>query len=238
MENFFDNKRVAFQFSGGKDSLAALTLLEPYWSQMTVYWLNSGDTVPEVKAAVYTLAEKLPHFVEVTGDVLNVRREGIPSDLVAADANHLGGTFLGHGLRIQDRNECCIRSLMLPLAARMKEDGIEVIIRGQKLSDKRKSPIRSGETHDGVFYWFPLELWDDVAVKSFLARNGVALPEYYSKLQSSPDCLHCTAYLDEGRKEFLINRYPVAWAKVRADLVTINATVEEALAPLRAHLEV
>lgn len=232
-----DNAKIAYQFSGGKDSLAGLFLLKPWWDRLTVYWLNSGDAVPEVEEFVREIADLVPNFVEVEGCVREqVAVFGPPTDLLAADASWMGAQALGHTLVFQDRNSCCFNSLMRPLQDRMKADGVEVIIRGQKLADKRKSAIRSGAVVDGVMYLFPLEGWTDADVVAYLERIGVGLPSYYQHLRSSPDCLHCTAYLDEQRKDFLQASHPEAWQKVAMNLRLIRSTAQESLHELNTFL--
>jgi 3'-phosphoadenosine 5'-phosphosulfate sulfotransferase (PAPS reductase)/FAD synthetase len=39
--------KAVLQFSGGKDSLACLLLLRPWWDRLTVMWVNTGAAFPE-----------------------------------------------------------------------------------------------------------------------------------------------------------------------------------------------
>jgi len=53
------HERIALHVSGGKDSLATLYLLRPYWDKLTVYWLNSGDTVPATESMMREIASAI-----------------------------------------------------------------------------------------------------------------------------------------------------------------------------------
>ncbi len=56
---FARHKRIAFQFSGGRDSTAALYLLRAYWSRMTVIHLDTGDQFPETREVVVAVGRDL-----------------------------------------------------------------------------------------------------------------------------------------------------------------------------------
>ncbi|WP_196933715.1 methyltransferase domain-containing protein, partial [Pseudacidovorax intermedius] len=82
--------RVGFQFSGGRDSTAALYLLRDRWADMTIYHLDTGDQFPETRE----VARRVRADVEAAGGRFEVietdvraRREavGFPSDLVPVD---------------------------------------------------------------------------------------------------------------------------------------------------------
>src|SRR5213076_1916096 len=117
------HERIALQFSGGKDSLALLYLMRPFWDRLTVYWLDTGDAFPETAALVAEVEAMVPHFVTVHGIQPEVIAEfGLPSDLVPARSTPVGIAATGTGILIQDRYSCCLRSLMLPLHGRMRAD--------------------------------------------------------------------------------------------------------------------
>lgn len=239
LDVFARHEKVAFQFSGGKDSLAALWLLKPYWSRMTVYWLNTGDPVPELQEFVDKVAEEVPHFKVIQGQQLaTIERFGWPADVLPADASLFGRVATASsGSVFQTREHCCVNSLMKPMHDQMLRDGVTLIIRGQKACDPRKAPIESGYVEDGIEYYFPIESWSNDDVRRFLTQQSVALPSFYGTLSASPDCLTCTAYLDENRKQFLQTNHPEAWKTVHFRLTELKYALRDPLTHLMQHLE-
>lgn len=227
LQEVFDrHEKVAFQFSGGKDSLAALWYLHDFWDQMVVYWLDTGDAVPEVKKFIEATLEVVPDSRIIHHDVHKFWDSmGWPSDLMPADFTRMGQDVLGGtAALISSREACCVNNLMLPLHQRMLDDGITLIIRGQKNSDLRKGQLRSGDVLEGIEYLYPIETWADEDVYEFLDVNGIPLPDYYNFLAASPDCLHCTAYWEEGRGVYLKERHPKVYSTVKARLSYIHKT--------------
>jgi phosphoadenosine phosphosulfate reductase len=213
------HERIAFQFSGGKDSLAALFRLRSCWSRMTVYWTNTGDAVPEVRAVVDRVRDLVPNFVEITGRVAEqIAEHGLPSDLVPTTAG------LSERPRLQDRFNCCYHALMAPMHQRMHDDGITLIVRGQKSADTLKSPLRSGAIESGVELLFPLEHWTDDEVFAYLEKHAF-VPDYYQHLAASPDCLTCSAYWSEGRAGWLKTHHPEAYQAYQGKLDIIREAV-------------
>lgn len=213
------HKHIAFQFSGGKDSLAALFLMRDYWPAMTVYWTNTGDPVPEVQAVVERVRALVPHFVEISGRVNEqIAAHGLPSDLVPTSVG------LDEPPRLQDRFNCCYHALMAPMHQRMRDDGVSLIVRGQKSADRLKSPLRSGAVENGVELLFPLEHWTDAEVFAYLEEHAF-VPDYYQELVASPDCLTCSAYWGESRAVWLKNKHPEAYQVYQGKLDVIREAV-------------
>ncbi|CAH0532151.1 phosphoadenosine phosphosulfate reductase [Ralstonia phage UAM5] len=227
-----NHKKIALQLSGGKDSLACLYVMRPYWDRLTVYWLNTGAAFPETVEQMKAIREMVPHFVEIAGRQPEVIAQfGMPSDIVPVNSTPVGVTAAGDGRAlIQDRYSCCLRSLMIPMHERMVQDGITLIIRGQKDSDRLKAPIKSGDVVDGVQYLLPIEAWDDDDVLSYLKGQGVTLPRFYEKLRASPDCISCSAYWEEGRSAYLKQYHPREHVIYQARLDAINVAVNEHIA--------
>lgn len=226
------HERIALQFSGGKDSLACLHLMRPYWDKLTVYWLNSGDPFPEILEVAEKVEAMVPSFVRVDGrQPETIMQFGIPSDIVPVGSTPVGLVASGgNGVLIQDRYSCCWRSLMQPMHERMSEDGITLVIRGQKNADRLRAPIKSGQVVDGIEYLFPLEDWSDEQVMDFLRENGVEVPSFYDVLRASPDCMTCSAYWEEGRAAYLKERHPDAYEEYQSRLNTISEATAEAIA--------
>jgi phosphoadenosine phosphosulfate reductase len=224
--------RIALQVSGGRDSLACLYLLRPFWNRLTVYWCNTGDAYPETVEIMQHVAALVPHFVEIDGrqpDV--VAGFGLPSDIVPASHTPIG--IMGgdsFGPLIQDRYSCCSRVFMLPLHERMVADGITLVIRGQKDADKLKSPIRSGAVDLGIEYLFPIEDWSTSQVMDYLVAEGAPVPRFYDMLDGTPDCMTCSAYWEHGAAKYLKRYHPVQFVEVQRRLDVINEAVGKSIA--------
>jgi phosphoadenosine phosphosulfate reductase len=222
------HERIALQFSGGKDSLALLYLMRPYWGRLTVYWLATGDSFPETRELVEQIGDMVPRFARVDGQQpVVIAQFGIPSDLVPANSTPIGLAAKGGGVLIQDRYSCCMRSLMMPLHERMKQDGITLVIRGQKMVDKMRSPLKSGDVEDGIEYLFPLEDWDDAKVFAYLREEGIEIPRFYEIMNASPDCMSCSAYWEDGRAAYLKQHHPEAYQEYQRRLNAISAATAE-----------
>lgn len=219
------HERIALQFSGGKDSLATLFLLKDHWPKITVYWTNTGDPVPEVAAVVAKVKAMVPNFVEIHGRVVEQNEVfGMPSDLVPTTSTPIGISAYGKGERLQDRFQCCYKSLMEPMQERMALDGVTLIIRGQKTADTMKSPLRSGAIEGATELLFPIEDWTDDQVFAWLEQHAF-VPDYYKELAASPDCLTCSAYWSEGRAAWLKRKHPQAYAQYQLKLDIIREAV-------------
>lgn len=226
------HSKIALQFSGGRDSLACLYLLKDYWPKLTVYWCNTGAAFPETIALMGRIRELVPNFVEIGGNQPAVTQVfGIPSDIVPVSSTPIGLAVSGDGRQmIQDRYSCCARTMMQPTHARMVQDGITLIIRGQKNADRLKSPVRSGHTEDGIEYLFPIQDWSRAKVVSFLREQGVELPRFYEILESTPDCMTCTAWWEEGAAKYLKRYHHAQYLENQSKLARINQAVSEHIA--------
>ena len=64
---FYRHDRVALQISGGKDSLAVLHAMQPWWDRLCVFWTNPGNPFPETVALMEKIKAEVPFFGEVAG---------------------------------------------------------------------------------------------------------------------------------------------------------------------------
>lgn len=230
---FERHDRIAFQFSGGRDSTAALYLLRPLWSRMTVYHLDTGDQFPETRAVVDRVERDVP-IVRVLSDVAKVRAEhGLASDLVPVDNSHIGRMVSGRALNIQSRYDCCVRALMAPMHQRMIEDGITLIVRGQRDDEYAIPPLRSGEVADGFEVLYPIQSWTGDEVSAYLKDDGLPLAPFYERgARRAPECMGCTAWWDEGRSAYLRDYHPQAYAAYRANIKAIRLEIDRQYAML------
>ena len=208
--------------------MVLLHLLQEYLDHITVYCLRQRFVFTETQGAIDWAKTLAPNFVEIYSE----RPEGtLPSDVVPVRDTGLGLTMEGKkGLEILDRYVCCWVTIVEPLEARMKEDGITRVLRGQKASDQYKSPRRSGTVDSGIEYIFPLEKWTDEEVLEYIKANDIPLPASYSKLKGGLDCIGCTAWLEEGKMAYLKEAHP----KIAKDTLRNIRVIAEIVKP---HME-
>jgi 3'-phosphoadenosine 5'-phosphosulfate sulfotransferase (PAPS reductase)/FAD synthetase/ubiquinone/menaquinone biosynthesis C-methylase UbiE len=226
---------TVLQFSGGKDSLACLYLLEPHWSEIMVAWVNTGAAFPETIAQMAEIRAKVPHFIEIAGRQ-SIDREGYPTDVLPIASTTLGQQFeRTRPRRFQSRYSCCAAALWIPMQQAMKDLGAKVIIRGQKRVDDRSNRIRSGTVIDGIRYEFPIDDWTDEQVKEYLASRGVELPANYRYMNTGLDCWNCTAYLDQnvGKFDYMRERHPQKHEHVQGVLAELDEIIGRDLEPVR-----
>lgn len=223
--------RVVLELSSGKDSAACLYLLEPYWEKITVVWMNPGNPYPETVEYMDKIRAMVPYFVELRGHQPDwIKEFGYPVDVMPVSASPftmIPGTQ--ENLKLQPFVSCCSANMWLPLAKWVKDNEVTGVIRGQKLCDSLKSPVKNGDVIDGIEYLFPIEGWDNARVLEYL---GDRIPASYKRgLLSSLDCMNCTAYIQEnpGRVADLELIYPPAAKEVRK---VLSHVYEESMAVL------
>jgi phosphoadenosine phosphosulfate reductase len=220
---------VALQFSGGRDSLAMLLLLRPYWDRVTVYYTASGDAYPETLALAHAVSQHVPRFVQIEGKVKETHtKHGWPSDVLPAGATwRFGKEHIKGHLPLIDRHNCCYLSIMAPMHERMRADDITLILRGQRDADEPKSHVKNGETVDGFTIMYPIADWSAEQVDAFIEAQGLLLPPYYAAgATSAPDCMHCTAWLETNAHKYLRTNHPAVASEVQRRLNQIKVSVE------------
>jgi phosphoadenosine phosphosulfate reductase len=230
---FARHHRIGFQFSGGRDSTAALYLLRPLWSRMTVYHLDTGDQFPETRRVVQAVARDVP-IVMIHGDSKAVREQfGLPSDLVPVDSTDLGRACTGEAVRIVSKFECCARSLMLPMHQRMLDDGISLIVRGQRADEFAQAPTRSGDRDEHVELLFPIEDWTAAQVDAYIREHDLPVAPFYAEgMNETPECMGCTGWWRDGRLQYLRRYYPHEYAEVRRTISIVRAAIDRQYATL------
>ena len=226
---FARHSKIAFQFSGGKDSTALLFKMRPYWDRMRVYHLNTGDQHPETTELINQVNQLIPVTV-IQSDVFAVKRQfGLPSDVVPwTSAIRAYECNAGSTPLIQDRVSCCYRTTMEPMHDIMKRMGVTLIIRGQKNADSLKGDLVSGDVLDGFEFLYPISDLTDQDCFDLLEANGIKIPSYYSEgLVHSGDCLGCTAWnTEESRPKYLRDNFPDRFKQYRVEMLTIADAVE------------
>jgi phosphoadenosine phosphosulfate reductase len=222
------HKNIALQFSGGKDSLVVLYLLKAYWDRLTVYWLDSGDVLPETRNLIDKIKAQVPNFVEIKGrQPETIAAFGWPSDVVPKSTTPFGALIEHSSIRLNDRYFCCYKSIMEPMHQRMMEDKITLIIRGQKNADNAKGPHNSGDIVGDMQVFYPIENWTDEQVMEYLKKENIDIPRYYLEgMTSAPDCMSCTAWLEHKQPAYMKKHYPEQYKELHKRLNMIRIAVE------------
>lgn len=221
----FAGKRCALQFSGGKDSLACLYMLRPFVERgLPVYWTHTGDTIPETQAVVEQVRGWVPDFRVIEADVLGWKAaHGLPSDVTTAQSSWMGRQYGMSETALVGRFECCWHNLMRPMHERMLADGVELVIRGTKLADAGQVPANGATEHYAVL--LPLLDWSHSEVFAYLNAVGAPRSPVYDRFKSisAPECLHCSAWWDDGKAAYLKARHPDKVGQYAVNLQTIRA---------------
>lgn len=231
---FERHERIAFHFSGGRDSTAALYLLRPYWGRMTIYHLDTGDQFPETRAVVDAVEAEVGPMVRVITNVKASRAEfGMPSDLVPTDNTPIGRMVSGRQIKLVGRYECCAHNLMIPMHQRTLADGITLLIRGQRDDEYVKQPMRSGDVENGIEVLYPIQEWTGDMVSEYLFAGGHPIAPFYERgALRAPECMGCTAWWDEGRAEYMKKYQPEAHAAYSINIKLIREEIGHQLAML------
>lgn len=230
---FARHTKIAFQLSGGRDSCAALWTLRPYWGRMTVYHANTGDQYPETTAIIDWWRQHVDVTV-VHSDVKKYHAEvGWPSDVLPFNGTPLGRDISGETTRIVGRLDCCWTNLMWPIHQRMLDDGITLIVRGQRDADYKKPPMRSGDTEGPIEALYPIQSWTTAEVDAYCREHGLPMAPWYAEgAAHGSDCLHCTAWWDDGRLPYLRGHHPEPYSIVRRRLDRIGEVITRQFEPL------
>ncbi len=214
--------------------MACLYLLRAHLDRITVYWVNAGDELPETAEIIEACKAFIPHFVEIKADSVTWRVEnGVPSDLVPTSGSSIGMTIGLGTLRISDRFSCCSENLMRPMHTRMKEDGITLIIRGQKRCDMPNVPFVSGQSADGFEFFYPIEEWTNHDVFDYLRTVGAPIHPIYEYGEQGANCATCTAWWGDAQHEFRRIKHP----EIHAKLIPVMQAMRGAIDANMRHLE-
>ena len=205
MQEFFNrHEKVALMFSGGKDSIACLHLVEQYFDKVVVVWVNTGANFPEIEALMEKTRAEVPNFLEIkTNQPESIKAKGYAVDVVPVNYPHLGQSVTSiKDFKVRSYFECCSENFWMPCDAEMRRIGVTGIIRGQRNSEAHRAPIKSGHIENGIEYHLPIEKWSKTDVVDYLRSKDVVIDERLSMDHSSLDCWNCTAYMAESAERF------------------------------------
>lgn len=230
------HERIAFQLSGGRDSVAALYAMSGWWDQMTVYHLDTGDRFPEVARVIERIQSDVPVTIVQSSAQAFRTAHGMPADIVPADNEPAGQFLSANPVGLVSRFVCCAHVIMVPMHQRMLDDGITLIVRGQRASDYVREPAPQGVDIGGMELLFPIHDWSDQDVDAFIEDQGLPVGDFYAAgMSTTPDCMGCTAWLGDGRLAYMADRFPAQAADVRARIQTIRAEVARQLKTFEVH---
>ena len=223
------HEKAALYLSGGKDSLAMLYVMRPWWEKLTVVWLDTGDAPEKTHELMERIKQMVPSFLHVRSNQPEViATDGLPIDLnVPEMAGEFGNWMSQVGMKFQNRYDCCSKVLWQPLHNAIVDSGFTLLIRGQKENDPVRPNSRNGDHYDKFELLFPLNEWSDDDVFDYLQENAIPVLGDYSYGRSNIDCCTCTAYLHEfDRGRFLKEQEPEKYPLYRSRLAMVTSQVE------------
>jgi phosphoadenosine phosphosulfate reductase len=218
-------KEPILLFSGGKDSLLCLLMLQNQLDHINVVFVNTGKSFPEALEFINTIKPLCKKFIELHSDRdSDWKIHGQPSDLIAP--------LIG---KYQSVKSCCYKNLTLPTINLIKALDSKLLIRGCKVTDEIYDGYKSLSVVEGVTIYNPIEDFTDHQVLEALKTFDIKLPEHYTYKHTSLDCMDCTGYLKDtkDRLKLLKAKYPEIYAEVRTNIETIIKISEEALDSIR-----
>jgi phosphoadenosine phosphosulfate reductase len=228
-----NHKNVALQFSGGKDSLACVHLLRPFWERLTLYHIDTGDLLPEVREIVAEVEAIVPRFVRIETDSAQFMQSiGLPSDLVPTTSTAAGLLIGASKQRIIDRFDCCFHNIMKPMHERAIADGCTLVIRGTKRADFAKIPAEDGPTGLGYDLWLPLLEWSHEDVFAYLREVGAPICRVYEHRVNAPECATCPAWWSERRRDYLSKYHPALFKEYHRKLMDVADEIAPHIAEL------
>jgi phosphoadenosine phosphosulfate reductase len=214
------HRRVALLFSGGKDALACLYLLRPWWDRVDVVWVNTGDAFAEVVEQMARIRTLVPRFHEVHANApAQIAANGWPVEALPIAQTVLGRVLERHARQLlQPYTACCTENILTPAMRAVAELGATLVIRGERREECRRGAVESGQVWNGVEWLLPIFDWTLDDVWTFLREQGAEVPAYYATCSKSIDCRLCTAQLSDaaaGEAQYLREHHPDA-ARERA----------------------
>jgi len=240
------NTPAILQFSGGKDSLAILSLCKD--KNITVHFVDTGAALPHMSKFIRDACKKFDVPLEVISPPMPVQEYtelyGLPSDIVPSELSPENAFLLKTPpeTKIQSRLQCCNAMRWNPMQTAIIKSGITTVIRGYKDSDKYKTQGSRVLLDNGIKYVAPLYDWTDKDVFEYLEKEGLELPEQYGTTDNSLDCWLCTAFSDNKGSEmdfkYIRDSYPELWPELVSRAGRIKSAVEKEKAKIDAVFDI
>lgn len=193
-----ENPTTALLFSGGRDSIVLLHILEPYLDETLVIWVNTGAAYESTLKQMGQVRNTVPHFFEITTDQpSDIDKWGYPTDILVQ--RHDRSLFGNLEPRLQSTISCCAKNIWLPTQLCLKDKGIKLCYIGAR-EDETMADSRWDGTRDDIEFKYPLRKWTAQMVQDYTKKHNIMLPPYYLQgEEKSRDCWNCTGYLWERR---------------------------------------
>lgn len=188
---------IALLFSGGRDSLVLLHILEPWLGEIVIVWVNTGAAYESTLKQMAEVRNAVPHFVELTSNqAADIEKWGWPVDIVPVkhDWNQQGNLTP----KLQSSTLCCYKNISTPIETFLNEKGIKVCYVGQRQDEGNVDQRWDGQ-RQGIEFRYPLRKWTKKMVMDYVSKHNVKTPHYYSTEEKSRDCWNCTGFLSERR---------------------------------------
>ena len=241
-EFYSRHERVALMFSGGRDSIACLHLIEPYLDRTLVIWVNTQANFPEIESLMEGVRALVPRFLEVVSDQpASIAANGYPSDVVPTSFTAWGQQATApKDIKIRSLFECCAENLWYPAAEAIKELGVTGVIRGQRRDEAIRGVIESGHVFEDVEYLFPIQEWSAEDVLAYLKEKDVVIDDRLNMAHSSLDCWNCTAFCNSSpeRANYVKQKHPEKFEQVVKIMKQIDNAISSDRAGLRKILEI
>lgn len=224
--------KTALAFSGGKDSWACLWLNVERLHEITVLWVNTGKSYPEILATAAIAKAMCPNFVEIVVDRDGQNAfHGLPADIVPVNWTRDGHAVHGaKDVMVQPYLNCCLENIALPILQYCKANGITNLIKGQRDDEGHKSASFDGCTVDGIVIEQPIQGWTAAQVLDYVGQN-MPLPDHFRFKHTSMDCYDCTAFSSESKDRIshTETHHPVLFSAYEKRKSALRNALNEAL---------
>lgn len=240
MEDSLSNMAKHFdcivQFSGGKDSLAALHIARSKWNRLICFYGDTGGFYPHMVKFVWETCKKLAVPLYVCKPNISLYRYhesvGYPSDIVPVERSVDMKPYNNHsGISLQSPLRCCSMMQWMPLDKAVRASGIKHVVRGSKKSDQHVGMGDGYVDRDGITYHCPVWDWSDAAVFDYLKQLEVEIAPHYEEVNNSFDCILCTAFLRsdgaKGRLEYTKKHYPEYMPELKRRVNLVRSVIRE-----------